>query len=346
MEKKSYLIKQVNITYRIAALFFLILSGNLFAKVSSDHCSNCHTIHNSQNGQPVAYRINTAFSGFEADTTPNDLLLVSDCVGCHTSTGNSTIVDNAPIVFNTGTFNNPLAGGNFYYVKSDDFKGHNVAGIAAQDVALGLTPPGGVAMTTQLSCAGEFGCHGNRSSGNNNYSGMKYAHHTDDSGGITGASVGLSYRFLNGVLGKEDPDWEQDSTNTSHNEYKGSTGSSTDTISYLCAECHGKFHTWTGGAFEVGTASPWFRHPTDIALKSTGEYAAYATYNMVTPVARPETFHVTSTAQVTPGTDIIMCQSCHRAHASPYFKLMRWDYKSTTLSTAISGCGVCHTGRN
>ncbi len=37
---------------------------------------------------------------------------------------------------------------------------------------------------------------------------MEGAHHKDDSGGITGASVGLSYRFLKGILGKEDTDWE------------------------------------------------------------------------------------------------------------------------------------------
>jgi hypothetical protein len=255
-------------------------------------------------------------------------------------------VNNTPIVYNTDTINNPLAGGNFNYIRADDSKGHNVAGIKAQDVTLGLIPPGGSALTFQLTCAGEFGCHGDRSSGKGEITGMYLTHHTDDTAGITGSSVGLSYRFLNGILGKEDPDWEQDNINTSHNEYKGSTSSATDTISYLCAQCHGNFHPWEGGPSEVGVATPWFRHPTDIALNSTGEYASYTTYSLVAPLARPDTDNVLDTTEVTPGTDIVMCLSCHRAHASPYYKSLRWDYKSSTLSTALSGCNVCHTSKN
>ncbi len=333
--------------YRIIFIVFLwgfVLPGQGQAVVSSGTCSDCHTIHNSQGGAAVAFKMNASYTGYDTDATPNEMLLVSDCIGCHSSTGSATIVDNVPIVFSTGAFSNPLAGGNFSYVRTDDTYGHNVTGIKAQDGTLGLTPPGGSAMTSQLTCAGEFGCHGDRTSGKTNFSGMNKSHHIDDSGGTTGASTGLSYRFLDGVLGKEDADWEQDNVNTSHNEYKGSTGSSTETVSYLCAQCHNDFHTWEGGPLEVGTASPWLRHPTDVALKNTGEYANYTTYSMTAPVARPNPDAVPSTSQVTPGTDIVMCLSCHRSHGSPYYKAMRWDIK--TLGTAVSGCGVCHTSKN
>ncbi len=323
-----------------------VLTGAALAFVKSGyHCSDCHTMHNSQDGQPAASRLNSSTYTFEADTTPNKFLLVSDCTGCHTSTGSSTIVNDTPIVFNTFTLNNPLAGGNYYYVKSDDSKGHNIAGITPPDAVLGLIPPGGAAMTSQLRCAGESGCHGDRSAGNA-YTALKGAHHADDSGGVNGSSAGLSYRFLNGVLGREDADWEQDNTNTSHNEYKGSTALSPDTISYLCSRCHGDFHAWAGGASEVGTSSPWLRHPTDIALKGSGEYANYTTYSMTAPVARPGPGNVPDTTRVRPGTDIVMCLSCHRAHASPYYKILRWDYRSSTLSTALSGCNICHTSKN
>ncbi len=330
-------------------LSFSLLTALAGADVTTGICSDCHTVHNSQGGDqndPVAFKLNDSYSGFETNMTPNAMLLVSDCVGCHTSTGTSTIVSNAPIVFNTGALSNPLAGGNFTSVRTNDVLGHNVTGIVSQDGSLGLTPPGGTAMSSQLTCAGEYGCHGDRSSGKTNFTGMSKAHHTDDNGGITGASVGLSYRFLNGVLGKEDSDWEQDNTNTSHNEYNGSSSSETDTISYLCAQCHGNLHTWEGGALEVGTASPWLRHPTDIELKSSGEYANYTSYSMIAPVARPDPDTVPATAQVVPGTDIVMCLSCHRAHASPYYKMLRWDIKSSTLATALSGCNVCHTSKN
>ena len=186
----------------------LIFAGNTQA-VLSGVCSDCHTMHNSQGGQPVAYQLNTSFTGFDPNATPGEFLLLSNCVGCHASAGSATIVNNVPVVFNTGAFYSPLAGGNFSYVRSDDINGHNVAGIKAEDISLGLTPPGGAAMTSQLTCAGEFGCHGDRTAGNDEYAGLKGAHHTDDSGGITGGSVGLSYRFLNGISGKEDSDWEQ-----------------------------------------------------------------------------------------------------------------------------------------
>jgi predicted CXXCH cytochrome family protein len=329
----------------ITLLLFSIFSGKV-EPIVTGACTNCHTMHNSQDGVAVAYQLNETVSGFETDTTSNVMLLVSDCIGCHTSTGDATIVNNVPIIFNTSTLNNPLAGGNFFYVRTNDTSGHNVSGLKGLDPTLGITPPGGSDLSSQLTCAGEFGCHGDRTAGSNEYIVMKGAHHEDDTGGIDGTSVGLSYRFLNGILGTEDPDWEQDNINTSHNEYKGSTASATDTISYLCSQCHGKLHTWEGGASEVGTSSPWLRHPTDIALNNTGEYASYTVYNMIVPVARPDPDSVIDTTQVTPGTDIIMCLSCHRAHASPNFKSLRWDYKDVNLSTALSGCNVCHTSKD
>lgn len=326
-------------------LLIMALSHTSQAKVTGG-CYNCHTMHNSQAGGPMAQTLTSSPSwGFTDDTTPNPSLLTYSCVGCHTNVDSgATIVNNVPIVFNPGgTITDPLAGGNFYYVVTDgDDRGHNVNEIKAQDGTLGLTPPGGTALSSQLTCAGEYGCHGDRTAGNDEVDGIKGAHHTDDSAPLTGASVGLSYRLLNGILGKEDSDWEQDNINTSHNEYKGSTSSTTNTISYLCATCHGKFHTWQGGATEVGTDSPWLRHPTDILLKNEGEYASYTTYSMTAPVARPSPDSVADTTAVTPGTDIIMCLSCHRTHGSPYYKMTRWDYKSWP-GGGTNGCAVCHT---
>ncbi len=328
--------------YLIPCLLFTLalfsVPSTAVSSVTGD-CSNCHTMHYSQNG--------TQSSGW-GGSGPYDALLTNDCVGCHSSTTAVTIINNTPIIYNTTSPTSILAGGNFYYAIADDSTGHNVSGIKAQDSTLGLTPPGGSAMSSQLTCAGEFGCHGDRSTGNNNIVGVTGAHHTDDSGGITGGTVGLSYRFLNGITGKEDTDWEQDNINTSHNEYQGATNFSTvSTISYLCGQCHGNsgsggFHNSLG----VGSASPWLRHPTDIALKSTGEYANYTTYSLVAPVARPDPDNVINTAAVTPGTDIVICISCHRSHASPYYKLLRWDFKGWPGNAATNGCNVCHTSKN
>jgi len=315
-------------------------------------------MHNSQGGQPMAYDFDG--TSFSKTDIPKSSLLIYDCLGCHSATNGSTWQDSvtkAPIVFNTTepTYgDNGLAGGNYYYVSTTvDNTGHNILS-TNPDGTLGNTPPGGTALTDQLRCAGTWGCHGHNgrqigdTAVDNETQAIKGAHHGNDAPPLEGdlTNVARNYRFLLGIKGKEDTDWEQDNINTSHNEYKGSTSSATDTISYLCAECHGKFHTWVGGPSEVGIASPWLRHPTDAELKSTGEYSFYTTYSMIAPVARPEDDYSGDSAIVRPGIDIIMCLSCHRVHASPYFKMMRWDYKSTNLSTALKGCNVCHTSKN
>jgi predicted CXXCH cytochrome family protein len=284
--------------------------------------------------------------------TPYSKLLISNCVGCHSSSTSSTILNGAPIVNNQVAPVNILAGGNFYYVGTDDSFGHNVAGISAIEAAPMDAPPGGSfpaggTYTGQLRCAGTRGCHGQNgghaeAAVDDQLQALAGSHHANLTP-IDGTTVGKSYRFLNGILGKEDANWEQDNINTSHNEYQGSTAFTTDTtIGFLCAECHGDYHSTTG----VGSASPWLRHPTDIALNATGEYAGYTVYSMTAPVARPDPNTVADTTQVTPGIDIVMCLSCHRAHGSPGFKITRWDYKSATLATALSGCGVCHTSKN
>ena len=315
-------------------------------------CSNCHTMHNSQGGTPMAY-LDDRLTRAE---TPYKSLLVYSCLGCHSSNVAGTWQDaitKAPIVFNTGapTYGNKgLSAGNFYYVSiSTDNTGHNIFS-TNPDNTLVNTPPGGDALGAQVRCAGKYGCHGQNGSTAviDETTAIKGAHHGDDSS-IDGSTIAKSYRFLLGIIGGEDSDWEKTTSASDHNIYKGSTANDTSTISYLCAECHGNFHTWEGGSTEVGSASPWLRHPTDIALPGgSTEYAAYNTgpggsgaYNPLVPLAYSDvsTGHDTSTG------GIVACISCHRAHASPDFKMMRWDYKSWPGS-GTNGCGVCHTSKS
>ncbi len=307
-------------------------------------CSGCHTMHNSQAGDYMAQTLTSGPWAFSDDTTPNPSLLLYSCVGCHTNLSTTTKTeDNVPIVFNVADPVNPLAGGNFHYLIADgqgDASGHNVVGIIGADSNFSGYIPGSTTTYSgnQVTCAGEDGCHGDTTAGNDELAGIKTAHHTNDTGGITGDPVGLSYRFLDGILGTEDDDWEQDNDNTSHNEYKGAASPGTDTISSLCAKCHGDFHSST----EVGSSSPWLKHPTDRELKDSGEYADYTTYSMTAPVARPNLAALPETPDIVrPGTDVIMCLSCHRAHGSPYYKMTRWDNTAD-----MSGCVVCHTSKN
>ncbi len=243
----------------------------------------------------------------------------------------------------------------------------------------GVYPPGdqhnnyadGLTNTT-FTCAGKFGCHGDRTI-DDEFMAVKEAHHYNDSslkfggininnqaltGGPIGEQVGSSYRFLKGVKGGEDSDWQATADLSDHNEYFGETSMKEsgravpagNTISGLCAECHGYFHG--NESTETGSSSsPWSRHPTDISLPGSGtEYAAYTTYSVEVPVARTIIPQSPSGSVDPSGTvdDIVMCLSCHRAHASPYEDLLKFNYADMIAgdSSKSGGCFTCHTSKN
>lgn len=356
-------------------------------------CSNCHTMHNSQGGTAMA----VAGSGLGWDAggdlggtpqeSPNKTLLVTDCIGCHTSTSAETIIESGgsriPIVYNTVLPTKPLAGGNFYWVaQGDNSKGHNVKGISPEDslsqapgFLSGCNGSCHKSLSADLTADGatlaavygwQNGCTGCHMIGMND---MTSWHHLNDGTGtkLVDSKTKGWYRFLkghfsgvnNGVAGIEDEDWEKTATSSVHNEYLGSAGNKTspgsfsvmgaNTMTAFCTGCHGNIHkqdtTSTG-------ASPWIRHPSDAAILNSGEYAnafgaagsGTGAYDPDVPVARTSLSSVSNTVAL--GTDLVMCLSCHRAHGSPYNKMMRWDYESTNLATALSGCNVCHTSKN
>ncbi|NDY41532.1 hypothetical protein G3N55_01515 [Dissulfurirhabdus thermomarina] len=348
-----------------AFLAFSVLGapGVAVAKVQGQ-CAQCHTMHNSQNGQSIV-------------STPNGALIATEngCIGCHT--GTNTGANNIPYILSTstpnygatGTTGDTLAGGNFYFVatagNATDAAGHNVAGLAASDAQLGLTPPGGQALLSQLTCAGVNGCHGDRTKADD-FTAVSGAHHGDDSV-LDGSTVAQSYRFLLGVTGIEDSDWEYQPTVTAHNQYNGydraqEADVDNSTISALCAKCHGDFHSGAGdlGPSDDGSMqSAWIRHPTDFDMGNVKnkEYGAYnggnstaAPYSVVAPVG--------SDLDTVPGVQqtvfdeaddaIVMCLSCHRAHATPYADALRWDYSAMVAGSGAGnvGCFICHTTKD
>jgi len=315
-----------SLIFILSIIFSIVLCSHVNAEVAGD-CKNCHTMHNSQGG--------AAMADYGPSSGVNSCLTRGDCIGCHAydTSGSVNVQDIegslVPQVFHDAATD--LAAGNFKYIAgADDNKGHNVAAIDQEDTAAMFPLPGlktdpGIAAAT-FSCAGKLGCHGDRTITDDTAS-IKGAHHADDST-IDGLSTGTSYRFLKGVLGLENNGnnpW-QNASSTDHNEYKGLTSPANDasstspgtggSISGFCAECHEYYHG--DDADETGgSASPWIRHPTDISLPSSGEYTNYTTYSIVAPVARAS-LPGTPSGTVTPtGTtdDMIMCLSCHGAHA-------------------------------
>jgi hypothetical protein len=244
----------------------------------------------------------------------------------------------------------------------------------------------GVVSSTNLTCEGRYGCHGYRTAEGSGVPPMvKGAHHENLDGKCNTdpatAEVYNSYRFLLGVKGLENTGtykW-QNYNASNHNEYFGATSplsnhedcntchlalpsprvdtiySSSGTISAFCGTCHTNFHalgdSCSGcheGSLGIGgdTVSPFTRHPTDVILPNSGEYASYTTYSIEAPVART-TVPDSADNVVTPGTDVVMCLSCHSAHATPYADMLRWNYEGMVAGGGGSGgCFTCHTQKN
>jgi predicted CXXCH cytochrome family protein len=375
-QKRVYPLKIMKIISLFSLYFVSIVClADLCCAAVTGNCAICHTMHNSQAssailrtgttaGSKTAWNGSGTLAGGTVQATPATTLLVSDCVGCHSSSTGATIIEvggnRIPIVFNTGGYPaNPLAGGNFYSVsQGNDGHGHNVYGIAVVDSALTMapgntqcfagtchytlaTPPSG----TNFNKGGCQGCH------------YVVSHHDD---------VDSGYRFLKGhnpgnnwVLGVEDPDWEYD-PDAGHNGYKGAIISATgqpqslseiQTISSYCGGCHNDFHRQ--GAGKTGDGNPWIRHPTDIALPGgTTEYAGYdpttsGDYNPLAPVAWTDPSN-----QADRDSAVVMCLSCHRPHGTEYNDLLRWDYANDCFGSGSSGtpancgCFVCHTTKD
>ncbi len=364
-------------------IFSSLISSSAHAQITGE-CVNCHTMHNSQGGSSMAT--------FGGETGPNFFLTRGSCIGCHAQGGTSKIVTigGSQIPQVSHTESTDLAGGNFGYIGTGgDNRGHNVIDLFGANSDSTLNgPPGSIKQSyhdelivndSNLTCAGENGCHGNRViDQGSGLPALKGAHHGNEDDQLNIAdSVSNSYRFLLGVKGFENPTdkWQNVDAN-SHNEYYGATTppalgcgggetnchggsgivSPNNTISGFCGTCHGNFHGLTGGS-GGGTSdgigiggdafSPFKRHPSDIVIKNSGEYAAYTTYSVEAPVGRTTVPDVAS-GTVVPGTDVVMCLSCHAAHATKYPDLLRWDYDDMIAGggSEDTGCFTCHTQKN
>jgi hypothetical protein len=340
-------------------------------------------------------------------------MLTLTCIGCHAknATTGPNIADPVTLDIPQVFFREAdpdLAAGNFsYMVSKGDASGHNVhgwgLGTAGSDLIqpdLDLSgPPGyveamdpsgfnfvddypfGFNFGGQVMCAGAYGCHGNRTI--ESQSRATYgSHHANDvdlkfgtiSQGTQAQSPGTSYRFLSGVQGGEDDDWEATVGPTDHNEYYGidvaarSSQSEVATMSEFCASCHGNFHMAglsDGQGIDSGSmASPWIRHPTDFEIPDTAPYNNYTSYmqaasgdrqtvrvaRVTIPATASDQTGITA-ASGGPGEGIVFCLSCHKAHASQYEDMLRFSYRAMVTEQnnplyADTGCFACHNDKD
>ncbi len=341
MANKIREIKTIPNTTLLLGILFVFFSNSTALAVVTGECANCHTMHNSQSGTSMAHAGNgAAWNGGQltggSASEPQSNLLISGCVGCHSSSNNQTIVNigstRIPIVYNmtepdgSSTATTPLAGGNFYWVTTDDSKGHNVYGISNQDATLNSAPG--------FASAGCSPCHQNLTIpesftgfGSVSKGGCQACHvprhHANGKATVTGSAEGW-YRFLgsamaaaqlntnivwSGVVGIEDDDWEQTSSPTDHNVYQGTSfiytsggmtgGLSWGSVGELCTGCHETFHhgPQAEGVNKMNTddrlfidstalTGVWIRHPSNVLIEDKGEYSGITTYNPSVAIGR------------------------------------------------------------
>jgi len=210
-------------------------------------------------------------------------------------------------------------------------------------------------------------CHGTLANAQSGCGGCHVAqHHAASADIIAGQNQGW-YRFLGsvmqrpevqgdptaeGVVGIEDPDWEQNPLANQHNTYLGKAGPyssylESGAIDQKCFGCHGQFHN------ETTANSTWIRHPVDVVIPDSGEFTPFSTYNPMIPVARQNVgTQDANFPDINRGSDMVSCISCHRPHGSPYPAMLRWGYRdwpgndSYTEQPALNGCAVCHTSKS
>jgi hypothetical protein len=372
--------KKYHLLLVLIMLSIVLVFTSVDAKITGS-CSNCHTMHASQNG-------NSGGIAYGGSSLPQPALTRGDCLGCH-GMGPTKIVTiggcDIPQVLHTDTTD--LAGGNFAYITGaksrvtadQNSAGHNVIdlGAAYKETVLQYAPGffimvhDWVLTKNYITCAGYVGCHGNRYDDGKETRGipmLKGAHHKNVDGKCdtepASAYAYNSYRFLVGVKGLENTGtykWQNYDANN-HNEYFGQTAplelgcsatschggtsatySPNGSISVFCGTCHGQFHDKSEMG---GGSSPFKRHPTDVTLPNIGEYTAYTAYSTEAPVARTTVTDTISSTVDPTGTsdDIVMCLSCHGAHATPYADILKWDYSTMVAGGGGSGgCFTCHT---
>ena len=169
------------------------------------------------------------------------------------------------------------------------------------------------------------------------------------------------------MKGYEDGSWEAGHPNhtpgtSAHNGYTGDPdphsglqSSDKGDISGFCNGCHAFFSSAYENNPQWGQKyqGHWIRHPSDTYIPDSGEYADLGgethLYDPLSPVAE-ESVDGAPDGTVTPGSDLVMCLSCHRPHGSPYPDILRWDYAEQIAGggglTDDRGCFYCHTLKN
>jgi len=349
-----------------AATTLFAFAGSAQAAVSGQ-CSDCHTMHNSQGGGD--------FPGVGPDA-PYSSLLVNDCLGCHTTDANDPFPDPGGATTDAGypyvaggsfSDNNCLAGGFFtttdFLQTDNNSNNEHSMGTTALPAGYNATPDWYTGDTNGFSCAGSNGCHGNHVDLNDMDAIAGGHHNTNSAYRIlyveTDTKTGSAFTD-SAVDGVPTADYEEAlivnttygtvSTGRAHNVYSANAVAD-NTISELCAICHGNFHGYNGTpnadknkTTDDGLATgAWIRHPTDVVIPDDWIIGDETDYHPLTdsdnkgnPVGWDGAVEDTGERKAT-------CISCHRAHGTANADLLRWAYSTQDAGSGVDyGCLGCH----
>ncbi len=307
----------------LLALMLVLAAGQAYAFHDGGvaYCQGCHTMHNSQNGQPI----DPANNGLGHEYLLKYGNASDTCLNCHANYGQ----------FYEGAGYGP--GGDFYWLtktytwtshgynftSAGDSHGHNIISPArglAADATL-THAPGGDFLSSRLGCTSCHDPHGNES--------FRILY-----GSAQGPIYdGGRYDFLN-----DQPEAKGNSRKT----YVGGGGNETDLqhtiykdgMSLWCANCHTDFHSLNTNNFvhvEEGigsTIAANYNAYVNTDDQVSGDQATayrglipFEAVNVDLNTADPTNYTLGPT-----GVDKVMCVSCHRAHATPFDDIGRWDF--------------------
>lgn len=291
-------------------------------------CSGCHTMHNSQDGAPI----DPSNGGIGHEYLLKYGNSSDTCLDCHAAYGQffdgAGFGPGGDFYWLTKTYSWAGHGGDEY--STGDSHGHNIIS-PAYDLAADqiLThAPGGDFLSSRLTCTSCHDPHGNQDFrllyGNVGpgpiYDGGRY-----DFDYAAPLAKGNSRRTYVGGGGNE--------TNARHTVYK-------DGMADWCANCHPNFHSEMTNNFV---------HPErDMGSEIAGAYNAYVStddpsggdiataYWGLVPFEAVNvdlsTVNTTNYTQGPTGVDQVMCVTCHRAHATPFPDIGRWDFATTFIA--------------
>jgi len=287
------------------------------------YCGGCHTMHNSQNGAPIAP--NGPYNNLLKMATPSDV-----CLSCHTQSSSTSQSGRAVLSLDPLNPNYEMGGGDFVFLTEDNIydghgstvmpgnhSGHNVIApsknLAVEPDMASAPGSGGAYLSSWLGCTGCHDPHGN-----------EFFRLLNTTGPIQDGLFQFTAPAPD-AIGVALGSGAQPESQTNHTAYNGG-------MSAWCGNCHGDFHNASNENF----------HPSGEAINGlAGIYNEYngtgdqtgglpaTAYLPAVPFEDPS-MTVSSTAGPS-GDSEVSCITCHRSHATSGPDAGRWDFLVTVL---------------